>query len=225
MRIAITSDIHANYPSLKKFLDKIRFDFWIDLGDCIGYYPFPNEVLKTLEEKCDKNVIGDHGFHCLKQKYSRMNRYAREALIKTREMLNERSLSYLRSLKKKMKFEVDGKSFLMFHGSPRDPLWEYVFPGQKRKIEHFLKKAEVDFLLLGHTHTPFIYRRSELDTTLIQPGSLGQPRDGKPNPSFCLLEGRKPKIKRYSYDISATAREVKEEGFPNFLAERLYKGV
>lgn len=223
MRIAITSDIHANLPALERFLERERFDFWIDLGDCIGYYPFPSEVLEILREKCDKNVIGDHGDCCLREDYRRLNPYAKSALRKTRKMLSKEDLDYLRSLRKKMRFEIKGKSFFITHGSPRNPMWEYVFPNSERKIDEILKMVDTDFLLLGHAHTSFLRKRH--GTILINPGSLGQPRDGKPAPSYCILEKGEAKFNRFSYDIDRTAKKVKEEDFPEILAERLYKGV
>lgn len=222
MRIAITSDIHANLPALERFLEKARFDFWVDLGDSIGYCPFPSQTLEILRQECDNKILGDHEDHCLRESYSRLNRYAREALIKTRGMLNEEDLDYLRSLKREIDFEIKGRKFLMVHGSPKDPLWEYVFPDRKQRIKVILKEREEDFLLLGHTHIPCV--TTEENTTLINPGSLGQPRDGNQSPSYCVLEGDSVEIKRFSYNIDKTAEKIKEEGFPEFLAERLYSG-
>lgn len=222
MRIAITSDIHANLPALERFLEKAKFDFWVDLGDSIGYYPFPSEVLEILREECGKKILGDHEDCCLREDYSMLNRYARRALMKTRTMLNEQDLEYLRDLKKKINFEKKGRRFLMVHGSPRNPLWDYVFPDQKRKIKGFLREREEDFLLIGHTHVPYVI--TEENTTLVNPGSLGQPRDGNQSPSYCILEGTSIEIKRFSYNIDKTTRKTREEGFPEFLAERLYLG-
>jgi len=121
---------------------------------------------------------------------------------------------------------VDGKTIAVYHGSPRSPLWEYVFPGTPREyLKSIIREAEADIVVLGHTHIPMIFEWK--GKYIVNPGSVGQPRDGDPRAAYVLLDTEKMEIKlrRVEYDINRTAEDMRKERFPDFLIRRLYEGV
>jgi diadenosine tetraphosphatase ApaH/serine/threonine PP2A family protein phosphatase len=127
------------------------------------------------------------------------------------------------------KFDVEGVSLGLYHGSPRDPLSEYVYPGiSAASAQGIVQEGGARVVLLGHTHVPMIYfLEGEM---LGNPGSVGQPRDGDPRASFAVLsvessEKFSIEIKRVEYNIEKTANAIIKEGLPRFLSERLYTGM
>jgi diadenosine tetraphosphatase ApaH/serine/threonine PP2A family protein phosphatase len=116
----------------------------------------------------------------------------------------------------------------LFHGSPRDSLSEYIFPGiPSQSARQLIQRAETPVVLLGHTHMPMLYDfEGEM---LANPGSVGQPRDGDPRAAFSILTLSEEKfafeVRRVEYDIEAVARKIIQAGLPGFLADRLYRGT
>ena len=124
-------------------------------------------------------------------------------------------------------FTQDGICIKAYHGSPREPLDEYVFPGTADFIlKSMIETAQCDILLLGHTHMPIKFRSNSL--YLFNPGSVGQPRDMDPRASYGILEIKKEnvnfEIKKVNYDIDSAASKILEKPVPDFLADRLHLG-
>ena len=230
MIIAIISDVHSNLTALEAVIDKLpRYDELFCLGDIVGYGPQPNEVVSRLVGlRPTVTLVGNHDYATVSGDVQGFSANAATAVEWTRQKLDRASRDYLAALKPSARIEREGRMFALFHGSPRDPLNEYVFPGIPVAIGRSLvRAASAGIVLLGHTHMPMLYRFE--DSVLANPGSVGQPRDGDPRASFALLtlsQGDvKFEVRRVEYDIDAVADQILHSGLPSFLAERLYIGV
>jgi len=230
MIIAIISDVHSNLTALEAVIDKLpRYDELFCLGDIVGYGPQPNEVVSRLVGlRPAVTLVGNHDYATVSGDVQGFSANAATAVEWTRQKLDRASRDYLAALKPSARIEREGRTFALFHGSPRDPLNEYVFPGIPVAIGRSLvRAASAGIVLLGHTHMPMLYRFE--DSVLANPGSVGQPRDGDPRASFALLtlsQGDvKFEVRRVEYDIDAVADRILHSGLPSFLAERLYMGM
>ncbi len=230
MIIAVISDIHSNLPALEAVIAKLpKHDELFCLGDVVGYGPQPNEVIARLEELHPSVVLlGNHDYAVVNGDVQGFSANAAIAVEWTRRNVNELSRSYLATLKPSARIQREGRTFALYHGSPRDPLNEYVFPGVPATVGHSLvKAASANIVLLGHTHMPMLYRFE--DDVLANPGSVGQPRDGDHRASFALLTISKGdvelEVRRVEYNVDLVADRILSSGLPSFLAERLYMGV
>lgn len=228
VRIGVISDIHSNYDALQAVLSAIdSYDALVCVGDLVGYGAQPNEVVSKIRSlKPEAVVMGNHDYAVSTGDTSGFVQHAVQAVEWTLKEISEENLRYIAALRSKMTFTVDGISIALVHGSPRDPLNEYVYPGYPEFIlRSLVDEAETEMLLLGHTHIPFSF---EFDSKLLgNPGSVGQPRDGDPRASYAILDlsaGIKFQIHRIAYDIDAAASKIAARGLPRLLAERLYVG-
>jgi len=230
MRIAVISDVHSNSDALAAVLEALHdYDALICLGDLVGYGAEPNEVVETIRMlKPQVIVAGNHDYATVTGDTSDFVHHAVEAIEWTRNRLKAENMKYLSSLPLSSTFAANRVTLKAYHGSPRDPLNEYVYPGIPNFIlKSFLKMAGTDILLLGHTHVPF---DAHIDTKLlINPGGVGQPRDGDPRASFAIIEILGDRIscviKRVKYDMDSAASKILQNSLPSFLADRLYAGI
>ena len=239
MRLAVLSDIHANLAAL----DAVRADMprvdevWV-LGDIVGYGPQPNEVIRRLQELGARSVSGNHdGAAIGTVDAGWFNPDAAAAIRWTSTVLDPNSSSYLAALPQVRR---DGE-LTAVHGSPREPIWEYITDASIAAAN--LSAFETRHCLYGHTHLPVIYRADAARMTvvpatttapialdarrsLINPGSVGQPRDGNPDASYMVLdlEAGRAEFRRVAYDIGLTQRLMREVGLPRWLVERLSLG-
>ena len=239
MRLAVLSDIHANLAAL----DAVRDDMpavdqiWV-LGDIVGYGPQPNEVIARLQELNVRAVMGNHdGAAVGVVDAGWFNPDAAAAIRWTAEVIDENARAFLTALPE-VRREGDRTAV---HGSPREPIWEYITDAEVASAN--LAAFKTRHCLFGHTHQPVIYRadgdRTEsvraavgaplhLDArrALINPGSVGQPRDGNPDASYLVLddEAGTAEFRRVRYDIDLTQRLMTEAGLPRWLVERLQLG-
>lgn len=242
MRYLVISDIHANLVALNAVLKKARrigYEQIICLGDFVGYYTNPNEVIEKLKDNLAFAVLGnhDHGILHPQEIAFYFNDMAREALFYNIRVLSKESLDFLKGLP--LVHEMGDMLFV--HGSPTEPEeFHYVYSTVHAARELRLTSARIVFV--GHTHIPFIFaydpekdkismynnsvRFDENMKYMINPGSVGQPRDGNPMASFGILdlEERQYKNYRVEYDIDEIAAEVVKAGLDPLLAERLYDG-
>ena len=239
MRVGLLSDIHANLVALEAVIAALgKFDaLWVT-GDTVGYGPDPVDTLALLRERGALLVQGNHDravatgeglelFH---------DRAADAALLHQR-WLSPEDRDALGALPTVVKAD----RFTLCHGSLRDPLWEYVTSA--RAAGATLKLADTEHCCNGHTHVPALYRlagdqargtnvtegtayRLE-ERTMINAGSVGQPRDGDPRASFAVLdtENGTATFYRASYRIDETQRRIRARGLPEMFAERLAFGV
>jgi diadenosine tetraphosphatase ApaH/serine/threonine PP2A family protein phosphatase len=240
VRVAVISDIHGNLQGLEAVLASIDQDapdeIWC-LGDLVGYGPRPNRCCALMAERADVCLIGNHDLAALGR--LDLEIFSPDAALTaawTARRLEPRSRAFLEALEPKGVREEVG----LFHASPRDPVWEYVLsPG----IAYAgLAATPQDIVLVGHSHVALAFRLStttlataaegtevELpdDRWLLNPGSVGQPRDGDPRAAWLLLDfdAGRARFRRVEYDVAATQAEMREQGLPEALAARLEHGV
>ena len=230
MRIVVLSDIHSNLNALEAVVTSLSdYDEVICLGDVVGYGPQPNEVIKLLQELHPGTVLlGNHDHAVVTGNVDDFSPHAAEAVEWTRREVSQPSRDYLARLTPSAKTVRCGTMLAMFHGSPMDPLSEYIYPGLPTSLyRSLMKTAEAKIVLLGHTHIPMLHK---LDgSVLANPGSVGQPRDGDRRASFAILTISEEEVRfdlqRVEYDVDAAADRIIRGGLPTFLAERLYMGV
>lgn len=225
MRLAVLSDVHSNLHALQAVLadvDRVAPDgIWV-AGDLVGYNPWPNEVLEILRERHVRAIRGNHDRGAIGGDTSWFNELAAEAVRWTRVHLAPAGVGYLKELEDRTIGAMPEGPVAMYHGSPRNDN-EYIFPWAAD--ESIVRMAGAPFVILGHTHLPMVKRfRSGL---LVNPGSVGQPRDGNPRAAWGVLDLTQHsfEVRRVGYDIDAVASEIRKAGLPHELADRLYGGV
>ena len=225
MRLAIISDIHSNLHALETVLEEIETlsaDAILCLGDIVGYGAYPNECCERVRLAATRSILGNHDRAAIADDTSGMNPLAAAAAVWTAEALTPDSKEFISSLKQSSSIEGRRSTTIkMFHGSDVDPD-EYVF--DEMVDEAMLLRCDADFVLLGHTHIPFM---RTFDAGIVaNPGSVGQPRDGDPRASFATLdtEKREVVIHRLEYDIRSASDSILEAGLPMMLASRLFVG-
>ena len=248
MRYGVISDIHGNYQALQSVLEYLKqenIDRIINCGDIIGYGPQPNECVEAVRNCSNMySVIGNHDWAVAGlEDTSKFTEYAEDSVKWTARETSNDNINYLASLD----YKKGGKDFMFVHGSPRDPLDEYIL-NVSIASENF-KKMVKPICFVGHTHSPCCFRRNnygEVESIMFFPekpiviednfryiinvGSVGQPRDGNPHSSVCIYDtpveaGATVTIARIEYDIEETQKRIKSSGLPNFLATRLIKGI
>ncbi len=193
----------------------------------VGYGASPNEVVEELKELTPiVCVLGNHDHACLKKDFKWFNEAAVKSLVWTTNNIKKENLEFLRKIP--LYGALNFKDFKIYvtHGSPFDHLYDYVYQGETRDWMSFFKATESDIIILGHTHVPMFMKFGE--KYILNPGSVGQPRDGNPKACYCILninEEVKVEFKRVNYNIDKSAEKIIAEGLPGFLAERLYMGL
>jgi predicted phosphodiesterase len=230
LRLVVISDIHANYDALAAVLQKIRdFDYLVCLGDLVGYGPQPNEVVEQIRDlNLEVVIMGNHDYATVTADTINFVTHAARAIEWTRQTLKPENLHFLSKLPHYATKTLGETVVASYHGSPRDPLNEYVYPGGPQfMFQALVEEAAAKLLLLGHTHIPFI--SSTPSGVIVNPGSIGQPRDGDARSSYATIEISNGKIncsiERTSYDIESAAGKIVQKGLPTFLADRLFLGI
>jgi putative phosphoesterase len=230
LKIAVISDIHSNLDAFEAVIANLpEYHELVCLGDIVGYGPQPNEVAERLQQLRPNAVLmGNHDSAVVTGDTEGFSSHAAEAVEWTRRKISPDNQSYLAKLKPSARLERDGRSLALFHGSPRDPLTEYVFPDiPQATARELVKQGGASIVLLGHTHMPMLYA---LDSEILgNPGSVGQPRDGDSRASFAILSVMEAEIsfeiRRVEYNIASVSEKIIQAGLPRFLADRLYSGV
>ncbi len=229
VRVLLISDIHSNKYAFEQVLrHATNIDRILCAGDIVGYNPYPNECVQMVRELNMPCVMGNHDWASVLNTPVGFNPYAQAAVYWTHEQLTKQNLQFLSSLSQNLTVDIEGLKLSVYHGSPRDPLNEYVLPwAPKEALKAFLDQAGGDLLILGHTHIPMAHTLG--DQYVLNPGSVGQPRSGNPNSSYMVLDiaGSRVEVEHHlvEYDIDAVAQRIIEVRLPHFLAERLYHGV
>jgi predicted phosphodiesterase len=244
MRYIVISDIHSNAPALETVLqDAPPFDAMICLGDIVGYGPNPNECVARVQDFDLICLSGNHDQGTVgKADILVFNRDAREALIWTQQQLTMSNLTFLGGLEASMRLP-DEEGILLAHGSPRDPVWEYVV--DMASAQDNFEAFEFQVLLVGHSHLPLIFEwlpeqehlqilRAEPDVPvhldgrrlIFNPGSVGQPRDGNPAASYAILDldANVWTYRRVPYPVEITQERMRAHGLPGRLIDRLSLG-
>jgi diadenosine tetraphosphatase ApaH/serine/threonine PP2A family protein phosphatase len=242
MRVAVVSDIHSNLHALEAVLAAIDTEgpdeLWC-LGDLVGYGPRPNECCATVAERADVCLGGNHDLAV--RGTIDLEEFGGEAAVAarwTRDVLEPQSQKILDGLEP----AGTAQDVALYHGSARDPIWEYVLSDESALAS--LELADSPLVLVGHSHVALqvVESAGELAggvapagtevelggvRALLNPGSVGQPRDGDPRAAYLLLDldARQASFRRVEYDIERTQREMREAGLPELLAGRLALGL
>ncbi len=244
MRYAIIGDIHANLAAFTAVLDDIERQggaekFWC-LGDIVGYGPDPHECIELLSQTNHVSVAGNHDWAAIgKIDTAQFNPDAAAACQWTAQQLNSADVEYLESLS----LVIEEKDFTLVHGSPREPIWEYLTAISTAQENFAYFKSP--FCLVGHSHVPLAFSYDESghcsyiqfltdarlalgkNRLIINPGGVGQPRDSDPRASYAIYDSKTGQIRLYrvSYDIRSTQDRMVECGLPMRLVARLSYGV
>ena len=228
-KYAIISDIHSNLEALEAVIQRLpKTAPVLCLGDTVGYGPQPNEVIETL---CDLQplavLMGNHDYAVTTGDIEDFSSHAAAAIAWTRRQLTSTNLRFLSGLSPSTKLELDEALVALYHGSPRDPLFEYVYPEiGSEAAEGLIHLSNSSVVLLGHTHIPMMFSMER--KLLVNPGSVGQPRDGNPYASFGVLTMAREhnfEVVRVKYDVESTAKRIIDSGLPRFLGDRLHTGM
>jgi diadenosine tetraphosphatase ApaH/serine/threonine PP2A family protein phosphatase len=240
VRVAVLSDIHANLAALDAVLAAVPSvdEVW-QLGDVVGYGPDPDEVVARLRDVGARGVRGNHDAAAIGGlEIESFNVDARRAMEWTRTAINDETRAWLAALPERLERE----GFTLVHGSPRDPIWEYVTSTPVARAG--IAALETDYGLHGHTHVPIAYLEHDghLETMspgagsrisllghrgLLNPGSVGQARDGIPTASWMLLDTDAASVtwQRTAYDVAAVQASMTSVGLPERLVARLAYGL
>jgi diadenosine tetraphosphatase ApaH/serine/threonine PP2A family protein phosphatase len=241
MRVAVVSDIHSNLHALEAVLDAIDDDppdeLWC-LGDLVGYGPRPNECCAIVAGRASVCLAGNHDLAVRGTiDLSEFGGDAAVAASWTRTVLSPEAQAVLEDLEPR----GSAHGVALYHGSARDPVWEYVLSDEAAVAT--LALAETPLVLVGHSHVALLVVAAGDDVdggiaaagtevelgglrALLNPGSVGQPRDGDPRAAYLLLDldTQRASFRRVEYDIARTQREMREAGLPEALAARLAFG-
>jgi diadenosine tetraphosphatase ApaH/serine/threonine PP2A family protein phosphatase len=252
--IAFLSDIHSNMEALSVCLQEVErlgCKRIVCLGDVIGYGPQPREALATIMQRAEFSILGNHE-HGAMFYASDFNPRARAAIEWTRDQLSRRdrprdeNIRFWTYLDGMAKEKREGR-MLFVHGSPRDPVREYLVPrdagDQDKMDECFAKMGDARLCFVGHSHVPGVYLRSGRflkpadigmewrvdEQAMINIGSVGQPRDGDPRSSFVTYDGDGEagtvRFHRLEYDVATTMAKIRAiPELPDYLADRLAEG-
>jgi putative phosphoesterase len=224
MKLAVFSDIHGNIFSFEAILKEIKkecCDIHLFLGDVCGYYYFQAEVIDKLMQMPNLEAIaGNHDKLFLKALENKevMGDYSR-TFGRSMELLKEnitiRHLEFIQRLPIKLTLPEHG--IAAFHGSPWDPIHQYVYPNSNMNL---FDELEYKTVFLGHTHRAMDIKRDTI--RIINPGSVGQPRDGG-WPSYAIYDSsdQTVKIKRVEYDVNLMVNEIKSRNDHHYLVESL----
>jgi len=246
---AIISDIHSNVEALEAVLADVarrNVERIVCLGDVIGYGPQPRDTLLKSQE-WEVTLLGNHEEACMYHPED-FNERARVALEWTRDQLNSRDRApdenyKLWSLIGQMPTSHQVENALLVHGSPRDPVREYMLPRDAQdatKMREVFERMTTDFCFVGHSHVPGVYTeapaflaparcpdgyRKANGKALVNVGSVGQPRDGDVRASYVTFDGETVWFHRVEYDFRRTQQKILETGvLPRYLATRLQEG-
>ena len=241
MKVVVLSDVHGNLPALETVLEGIEgeeaSELWC-LGDLVGYNADPEACTDTMVKLADICLAGNHDL--VVNGTVDISVFAHDAAVAarwTQEVLSDRALVLLRSLQP----SGERAGVEVYHASPRDPVWEYVI--DQRTAQSCLALLRHDLALIGHSHVPLAYTPGaegradggyaepgtlELGDRrwLLNPGSVGQPRDGDPRAAYMVLDmdARTATWRRLEYDVERAQRAIVDAGLPVTLARRLAEG-
>jgi len=241
MLAAYISDIHGNLEALTSVLKDIaaqKADKVVCLGDVVGYGVNPNECLRLVDTECVARILGNHDEAAATGLIPNgWNPYAKKAMAQTIASLDDESRAILQSRfhKHAVMDEV-----LLVHGSPNDPTHEYVLPEASFSsgyMTYVLHKIPHTFCVNGHTHIPGLFDaagysfckyypepRGQRGKTILNVGSVGQPRDKNPESCYLLMDDNSFQWRRVKYDVDAVVRKMVAAGAEHYLADRLRSG-
>ncbi len=220
MRNLLVADIHGNWPALEAIREP--FDACFCLGDLVDYALDPVPCLDWVRRHATHAIRGNHDHGVAqnvvitgKNGFKYLNGVTRAL---TREMLSAEDIRFLGRLPVSRTVSINGTRFLLVHASPRDPLDEYA-PPDVEFWRRRLQNVNADVICVGHTHQPYVL---QVDGKLvINPGSVGQPRDGDPRAAYAIIEDLKVDLRRVEYPVEDAVQKILASNIPEQARERL----
>lgn len=220
MRILVVSDIHSNWPALAAIREP--HDVCLMLGDLVDYGPDPGPCVRWAMERAHHAIRGNHD-HGVAQNvpvtgeggYRYLTRVSRPHQWAS---LAREEREYLLRLPLTRRLVLNGKRFLLVHGTPRDPLDEYVMKDPEVWAKR-LRSVDADIVCVGHSHMQFNLNVGR--TIVLNPGSVGQPRDGDPRAAYAVIDGGRIELKRVEYPIEETVARIEATDWPE-PAKRIF---
>jgi putative phosphoesterase len=214
MRILVLSDIHANWPALAAVREE--FDVCLFLGDLVDYGVEPGPCIEWVRRNARYAIRGNHDHGAAQTIFVQGVGGFRYLTGVTRPLtisrLSEGDRRYLAGLPTSLWLTLDGKRYLLVHATPRDPMDEFAPPDAdawKRRLENI----DADYVCVGHSHVQYMLQIGK--TTLINPGSIGLPRDGDPRPAYAVITDDGPVLKRVEYPVEQTLAAMAAAGLPD----------
>jgi putative phosphoesterase len=220
MKVLIVSDIHANWPALAAVVAAESYERLICLGDIVDYGPHPRPCLAYIRQHADWTIRGNHdnalgyGVDCGCRGDFRELSVSTRAWHRT--LVREDDLAFLRTLPLHLEVTIDGYRFYLGHAAPHDDLFTYLTPAT---LPAAVAGVEADFLLLGHTHLPLHQRVGNL--TVVNPGSVGLPRDSGGKANYAVYEQGTVTLKQVAYDVEGTIADLRQGPLSTAVVERL----
>lgn len=218
MKILVLADVHANWFALSAIRES--FDACLFIGDLVEYGVDPIPCIDWVRTHATSAIRGNHDHSVAQRVPPPVGAGFRKLAGATRQLhwdlLRPSHLKYLSQLPVTQNLMLDGLRFHLVHATPRDPMDEYLAAdpeGWKKRLEH----VEADFVCVGHTHIPFHLDLGHCQ--LLNPGSVGQPRDGDPRAAYAIIENGRVEHRRVEYDIDATIRQIEQSGLEPELVE------
>jgi putative phosphoesterase len=211
MRVALLADIHANLPALNAVLgDLPPVDAIVCLGDVVGYYADPNEVCDSLRQRDIPSLRGNHDAYVLGQLRPNPSRVAAYRTAWTQQTLRSDNLEWLRSLPVELQLDFGKLQLQLRHATPWNEE-EYLYPDSERLKDIHLKQNQC--LALGHTHWPLLRQCGE--GFVVNPGSVGQPRDCNPAAAYAILDcdSETVEFRRVPYDVAGLQQLLRDLGW------------
>ena len=235
MKVALIGDVHANLPALEAVLahadDQGVEAIW-NVGDFVGYGPFPDEVVQRLRREKVLSIVGNYDLKVLqfkqkKDKWRKKKQPLKYLAFKwAYENLSKKSRKYLRFLSQEIRMKVKGRRILLTHGSPASNEEPLTPDTPEKRLRKLAQMAKADVIIFGHSHQPFA---REVDGVwFINTGSVGRPDDGDPRACYAVLEIESKQIQvhhyRVEYDVERAVAAVRERGLPEVFAQMLLEG-
>jgi protein phosphatase len=207
MKIIIISDLHSNFDALAA-LPELGDELWV-LGDLVNYGPMPAEVVSFIRAHSETIIRGNHdhavGFDVAPRCTPRYTEMADTTMQYSKANLDSDAKAFLRGLPLASVLERENHRFYLCHAIPSNPLYGYCPEDSDLWVKE-LEQVDADFLLVGHTHTPFV--RKIGSKTIVNPGSLGQPKTGKPDACYAVWENGKFQLKQFAYPVERAVQRI-----------------
>lgn len=221
MRVLVLADIHSNWPALEAVADDCGdFEACLFLGDLVDYGANPLPCIDWIQQHADVSVRGNHDHAIAQRVLARRGGGLRRLAAATRplhwDVIDPHRMRFLSRLPMTRHITLDQLPIFLVHATPRDPLDEYLgddAAAWEQRLEH----VEARLVCVGHSHIPF---QLELeDCRVINPGSVGQPRDGDPRAAYAVIDDGQVEFRRVEYDISETLAQIEAAGMPPWVVE------